>query len=199
MLNDEIKGKDIILASRSPRRKELLSVLGISFRVVEPTLSEDYPGELKREEIALYLAGRKAESIINKEGSKGDNTIVIASDTIVCMDDAILNKPESRQEAIEMLKMLSGNCHDVITAVCIADINRQDRFYSETKVYFTKLQDEEIEYYVDSHKPYDKAGSYGIQEWIGYIGIERIEGSYFNVMGLPVQKLYTKLKNFITK
>ncbi|MGM0529360.1 MAG: Maf family nucleotide pyrophosphatase [Bacteroidota bacterium] len=198
-MKDEIKGKDIILASRSPRRKQLLSALGISFRVVEPTLSENYPGELEREEIALYLAGRKAESIINKKAAGGGNTIVIASDTIVCIDDTILNKPASRQEAIKMLKMLSGNCHDVITAVCIADFKREHKFYSETKVYFTKLQDEEIEYYVDSHKPYDKAGSYGIQEWIGYIGIERIEGSYFNVMGLPVQKLYTELKNFITE
>ncbi|MEA1885756.1 MAG: Maf family nucleotide pyrophosphatase [Bacteroidota bacterium] len=199
MLKEEIKGKDVILASRSPRRKQLLSALGIRFRVIEPTLSENYPPELKREEIALYLAGRKAESIINKEGPGGGDRIVIASDTIVCMDETILNKPPNRTEAIKMLKVLSGKCHDVITAVCITDFDRQHRFYSETKVYFTKLHDEEIEYYVDSHRPYDKAGSYGIQEWIGYIGIERIEGSYFNVMGLPVQKLYTELKNFIKK
>ena len=197
MLKEELKDKDVILASRSPRRKELLSALGISFRIVEPAVSENYPASLEREEIALYLAARKAESVINKKEGKSSDQVVIASDTIVCLDDIILNKPANRIEAIQMLKKLSGTWHQVITAVCIAGNTGQQSFYSETKVYFTKLQAEEIEYYVDSYKPYDKAGSYGIQEWIGYIGIERIEGSYFNVMGLPVQKLYTELKNFI--
>jgi len=197
MLKEGLKDKDIILASRSPRRKELLSSLGITFRVVEPAVCEDYPPNLKREEIALYLAARKAESVIQKESKKDEDFVIIASDTIVCLGDMILNKPASRQEAISMLQKLSGKKHQVITAVCIEGNAHSHSFYSETNVYFTKLQDDEIEYYVDNFKPYDKAGSYGIQEWIGFIGIEKIEGSYFNVMGLPVQKLYTELKNFI--
>jgi septum formation protein len=197
MLKEELKDKDVILASRSPRRKELLSSLGIDFRIVEPDDCENYPSSLKREEIALYLAGRKAESVIEKERDKLLNSIVIASDTIVCLDNIVLNKPASRKEAIQMLKKLSGKDHEVITAVCLAGNSRQHSFYSKTKVYFANLQDDEIEFYVDNYKPYDKAGSYGIQEWIGYIGIEWIEGSYFNVMGLPVQKLYTELKKFI--
>lgn len=197
MLKEELKDKDVILASHSPRRKELLSALGISFRIVDPAVCENYPVSLKREEIALYLAARKAESVINKEKGKGSDPLVIASDTIVCLDNVILNKPANRKEAIQMLKKLSGTWHNVITAVCITGKKGQQSFYSETKVYFTKLQDEEIEYYVDNFRPYDKAGSYGIQEWIGFIGIERIEGSYFNVMGLPVQKLYRELKKFL--
>jgi len=199
MLKEVLKDKDIILASRSPRREELLSSLGIIFRIVEPDICEDYPANLKREEIALYLAGRKAESVIQKEKKEDSDFLIIASDTIVCLDDMILNKPANRQEAIQMLQKLSGTKHQVITAVCIESPSRRQSFYSETNVYFTKLQDDEIEYYIDNFKPYDKAGSYGIQEWIGFIGIEKIEGSYFNVMGLPVQKLYTELKNFIKK
>jgi len=197
MLTDELKGIDIILASRSPRRKELLKALGIQFRVVIPFVSEDYPRGLKREEIALTLAERKAVSVIGEQIEQGPDLLVIASDTIVCQGDTILNKPVDRAEAIKMLSGLSGRKHCVITAVCIADGKRIKSFYSETQVYFTKLQLVEIEFYVDNFKPYDKAGSYGIQEWIGYIGIEKIEGSYFNVMGLPIQKLYTELKNFI--
>ncbi len=197
MLKEVLKDKDIILASRSPRRKELLSSLGIIFRVVEPDVCEDYPTNLKREEIALYLAGRKAESVIRKEENKDSDLLIIASDTIVCLDDMVLNKPVNRQEAIQMLQTLSGTRHQVITAVCIEGASQRHSFYSETNVYFTKLQDEEIEFYVDNFEPYDKAGSYGIQEWIGFIGIEKIEGSYFNVMGLPVQKLYSALKSFI--
>lgn len=197
MLKEELKDKDVILASRSPRRKELLSSLGIDFRIVEPDDCENYPASLEREEIALYLAGMKAEWVIKKEKGKLLNSIIIASDTIVCLDNIVLNKPASREEAIQMLKKLSGKGHEVITAVCLAGNSRQHSFYSKTKVYFANLHDDEIEFYVDNYKPYDKAGSYGIQEWIGYIGIEWIEGSYFNVMGLPVQKLYTELKKFI--
>ncbi len=197
MLTDTLKGKDIILASRSPRRKELLKALGIKFRVVIPSVSEEYTTGLEREEIALSLAERKAVSVIRGQKIKGADLLVIASDTIVCQDDNILNKPVDRAEAIQMLSGLSGKKHCVITAVCIADGKKMKSFFSETQVYFTKLQVEEMEFYVDNFKPYDKAGSYGIQEWIGYIGIEKIEGSYFNVMGLPIQKLYAELKNFI--
>ncbi|MDT8402084.1 MAG: Maf family nucleotide pyrophosphatase [Bacteroidales bacterium] len=197
MLIQKLKSRNIILASRSPRRKELLSALGLSFRVVIPGVSENYPVDLEREEVAIYLAERKAASVIDQERSGSGSLLVIASDTIVCKANEIFNKPADRDGAIKMLQELSGNKHSVITAVCIANTERMKSFYSETQVYFTKLQDEEINYYVDNYKPYDKAGSYGIQEWIGYIGIEKIEGSYFNVMGLPVQKLYRELKNFI--
>lgn len=194
MLLEDLKKKDIILASRSPRRKQLLESLGIDFRIEKPDDCEKYPPGLEREEIALYIAVKKAESVIP---GKAAGQIIIASDTIVCIDDTILNKPADRTEAVQMLKRLSGKEHFVITAVCIADIFKTRSFYSETKVRFAELPDEEIEYYIDHYKPWDKAGAYGIQEWIGYIGIERIEGSYFNVMGLPVQKLYAGLKEFI--
>lgn len=196
MLTGELQGRDIILASRSPRRRELLSGLGISFRVVVPRIVEDYPEHLEREEIALHLAEKKAQAVVNEEKEKAVEMLVVASDTIVCQGDAMLGKPADRKEALGMLKQLSGKMHSVITAVCISDGLRMKSFCSETQVYFTDLEDEEIEYYVDNYKPFDKAGSYGIQEWIGYIGIERIEGSYFNVMGLPTQRLYKELRNF---
>lgn len=197
MLIEEIKTKDIVLASRSPRRKELLSALGIDFRIMKPVVSEDYPPGMENERVAVYLAEKKANWVLERENKPDNNLIIIASDTIVCLDDMILNKPSGRQEAVEMISSLSGKMHFVITGVVLAGGSKQRSFYSETKVYFTKLQYEEIEYYVDHFRPYDKAGSYGIQEWIGYIGIDRIEGSYFNVMGLPVQRLYNELKSFI--
>lgn len=196
MLTGELQGRDIILASRSPRRRELLSGLGISFRVVVPRIIEDYPEHLEREEIALHLAEKKAESVVNEEKDKTAGMLVVASDTIVCQGDAMLGKPADRNEALGMLKQLSGKMHSVITAVCISDGLKMKSFFSETQVYFTDLEEEEMEHYVDNYKPFDKAGSYGIQEWIGYIGIERIEGSYFNVMGLPTQRLYKELGNF---
>ena len=196
MLIDNLKEKNVILASRSPRRKQLLTALGLEFRIVEPVISEIYPPGLKREEIAKYLAEMKADWTSSNE-CLSEDAIIISSDTIVCLNDLILNKPETRTEAMDMIRKLSGNCHSVITAVCIKYKSRKKTFHSETKVYFTKLQEEEIEYYIDNYKPYDKAGSYGIQEWIGFIGIEKIEGSYFNVMGLPVQKLYSELKNIL--
>ena len=196
MFLDDLKTKDIILASGSPRRKQLLDALGIKFRIVIPDICENYPPELEREKIALYLAVRKAESVNNAED---DRQIIIASDTIVCIEDSVLNKPAGRKEAIQMLRSLSGKDHYVITAVCIASNVKKRSFYAETKVTFAELPDDDIEYYIDYYRPYDKAGSYGIQEWIGYIGIEKIEGSYFNVMGLPVQRLYAELKNFINE
>jgi len=196
MVLDDLKTKDIILASGSPRRKQLLDALGIKFRVVIPDIYENYPPELERENIALYLAVKKAESV-NKE--KDNRQIIIASDTIVCIDDSVLNKPAGREEAGQMLRRLSGKDHFVITAVCIASSKKKHSFYAETKVTFAELHDDDIDYYIDRYRPYDKAGSYGIQEWIGYIGIDRIEGSYFNVMGLPVQRLYAELKHFINE
>ncbi|MDZ7738417.1 MAG: Maf family nucleotide pyrophosphatase [Bacteroidales bacterium] len=194
MLLEELKNKDIILASGSPRRKQLLQSLGIDFRIEKPEVSENYPPGLEREEIALYIAVKKAEAVIR---GKDAGQIIIASDTIVCIDDRVLNKPAGREDAVQMLKQLSGNEHFVITAVCLADSRKMRSFFSETKVRFAELLDQEIEYYIDRYQPWDKAGAYGIQEWIGYTGIEWIEGSYFNVMGLPVQKLYDELKKFI--
>ena len=196
MLTGELHGRDIILASRSPRRRELLSGLGVSFRVVAPNVIEDYPEHLERGEIALHLAEKKAQAVVNEEKEKAVEILVIASDTIVCQGETMLGKPADRSEALGMLRQLSGKMHSVITAVCISDGTRTKSFCSETQVYFADLEDEEMEYYVDNYKPFDKAGSYGIQEWIGYIGIERIEGSYFNVMGLPTQRLYGELRNF---
>ncbi len=196
MLTDQLEGRDIILASGSPRRKLLLNALGINFRTVKPNADEKYPSCLGKEQIALYLAGKKARTVLKQEHVRKDS-IIIASDTIVCLEDEVLNKPANRDEAMAMLKKLSGRSHYVITAVCIATTRKMKDFFSETRVNFAILQDREIEYYVDTCKPFDKAGSYGIQEWIGYIGIESIEGSYFNVMGLPVQRLYTELKMFL--
>lgn len=196
MLIEDLKSYSIILASQSPRRKQLLKELGLNFQVVKTSVEENYPSDLQRDEIALYLAEKKAKSIA---GEMEDNSIIIASDTIVCYDGIILNKPENYQEAFGMLKSISGREHDVITGVCIMSKHRVRSFSSETRVSFTHLDDEEIKYYIDKWQPFDKAGSYGIQEWIGYVGVERIEGSYFNVIGLPVQKLYSELKNFVRK
>jgi len=193
MLSDLLKDKKIVLASQSPRRRELLKGLDVDFTVINPAAGEDYPDGLKKEEIAVYLAEKKAGSV----HSVDNNNIIIASDTIVCLGDDILNKPAGRTEAIEMINRLSGSRHTVITGVCIRNGNRNSTFFSETEVFFSELETEEIEYYVDTYKPYDKAGSYGIQEWIGFIGIEKIRGSYFNVMGLPVQRLYRELKKII--
>ena len=181
----------VILGSKSPRRNELLSGLNINFTVKIIDVKEEYPASLIREEIPMYLSKLKAD---NYNLQKGE--LLITADTIVCIGNTIFGKPKTKNEAIEMLQKLSGNTHEVITGVTITTQTRQETFSSITKVTFDELSKEEIDYYIDKYKPYDKTGSYGIQEWIGYIGITCIEGSYFNVMGLPVQKLYQKLKSF---
>ena len=181
----------VILGSKSPRRNELLSGLNINFTVKIIDVKEEYPASLIREEIPMYLSKLKAD---NYNLQKGE--LLITADTIVCIGNTIFGNPKTKNEAIEMLQKLSGNTHEVITGVTITTQTRQETFSSITKVTFDELSKEEIDYYIDKYKPYDKAGSYGIQEWIGYIGITCIEGSYFNVMGLPVQKLYQKLKSF---
>ena len=194
MIFENLKGKEIILASQSPRRQELLNGLGLKFKVfVKQGIDEDFDAEIPLKEVAGYLAKKKAAAYNNEIT---DKVIVITADTIVCTDSQILNKPSDRADAIRMLSDLSGKKHEVITAVCIKSINKEICFSSESVVYFKELGQDEIEYYVDNFKPYDKAGAYGIQEWIGYIGITRIEGSYFNVMGFPVQRVYTELKKF---
>ena len=157
---------------------------------------ETYPPELQREEIPLFLACLKADAFFQAVAIP-DDTIVVTADTIVWINNRVLGKPSGRQDAIDMLEILSGNMHQVFTGVCIATNTKRHVFFAESKVFFRKLTMDEIIFYVDQFQPYDKAGAYGIQEWIGYVGIEKIEGSHYNVMGLPIQKLYRELCEFI--
>ncbi|MHA6247888.1 Maf family nucleotide pyrophosphatase [Pontibacter sp. CAU 1760] len=182
--------RPLLLASNSPRRKELLSQLGLAFEVRVKEVHEEFPEHLVRAEVAEYLASHKADAYLQDLRHEA----LITADTIVCLGDKVLNKPATYDEAVRMLKALSGQVNEVITGVCILTKEQKTIFHDSTKVYFKNLTDEEITHYVTHYKPYDKAGAYGIQEWIGMIGIEHIEGSYFNVMGLPVQKLYTHLQ-----
>jgi septum formation protein len=184
---------NLILASKSPRRQKLLKELGFDFEIITKEIEEVYPPELKREQVAIYLSELKSNAF---KADLAVNDLVITSDTIVCLGDEIIGKPTDRDDAIKMLGKLSGNKHEVITAVTLLSKERTHTFYEETSVYFKTLSNKEIEYYIDNYQPFDKAGSYGIQEWIGYIAIEKINGSYFNVMGLPVQKLYDELKAY---
>jgi len=183
----------IILASKSPRRKELLEGLDIPFEVIVREVEETFPDWLSMEEVPVYLAKLKAVPFCNELSS---NTLVITADTIVWIDGTVLGKPLNCSSAAEMLRQLSGKKHIVVTGVCLTTKGKQVVFSASTDVYFKNLSDSEIEYYLRKYHPYDKAGSYGVQEWIGYIGIERIEGSYFNVMGLPVKQLYEELLKF---
>ena len=191
-LNSQLSTLNVILGSQSPRRKELLSGLDIEFTTkVIPGLEETYPNTLQGEDIPVYLAEQKADAYTLE-----DNDLLITADTIVWLDGRVYGKPADEAEAREMLRSLSGKTHDVITGVCVRTNKKNVSFASTTKVRFAELTEEEIEHYVSKYRPMDKAGSYGVQEWIGYIGVEHIEGSYFNVMGLPIQKLYTVLKEF---
>lgn len=191
---ENISKYKIILASNSPRRKELLGGLGLSFEVrTMKGIDESYPADLKGEDIPIYISGKKADAY---RDVMAEDEMIITADTIVYDNSQVLGKPKDREDAISMLRQLSGHAHDVITGVSIVTKVKTIQFASTSKVYFVSLTDEEIEYYVDSYKPFDKAGSYGIQEWIGFVGVTRIEGSYFNVMGLPIQRLYTELKQF---
>jgi septum formation protein len=194
MTIENLNNRRIILASRSPRRQQLLAELGLKFDVVVKDYSETYPDGLGGEEAARYVAYSKA--ILFKE-ELSDNEIVITADTIVWCNNKVLGKPVDRNDAIRILKEISGNAHEVITAVTLLTSNKNVTFSESTKVTFEPLSDEEICYYVDTFKPYDKAGAYGIQEWIGIIACSHLEGSYFNVVGLPVQRLYKELKNFL--
>jgi len=191
---ENINSKKVILASRSPRRQYLLKGLGIEFEVwVKNDIDEQYPSYLSCEEIPVFLARRKAQIFADK---LKNNHLLITADTIVWYEEKVLDKPKGFQGAREILNKLSGEKHMVITGVCIKTLEKEVAFFASTDVYFSNLTNQEIEYYLDKYKPFDKAGAYGIQEWIGYIGIEKIEGSYFNVMGLPIQRLYTELKKF---
>ena len=189
---ENLKKYHIVLASNSPRRRELLAGLGIAFDVnVLPGISERYPAHLPATAIAEYIAAEKAEAYL---GVMGEDDLVITADTIVIVDGHVLGKPHDEAEACAMLRQLSGKTHQVVTGVCLTTSSGQRRFSVTTDVTFATLTDDEILHYVSTCRPFDKAGSYGIQEWIGYIGVTALRGSYFNVMGLPVQRIYTELK-----
>lgn len=185
----------IILASNSPRRRELLGGLGIDFTVkVIDGIDESWPHDLKGEDIPLYISKEKAAPY---KAAIANDELVITADTIVYVDGEVLGKPHDKADAVRMLKLISGRWHEVITGVTLMTKERERSFAVTTKVKFSNLSDDEIRRYVDSGLPMDKAGAYGIQEWIGYVGVEAIEGSYFNVVGLPVQRLYRELMEFI--
>jgi len=184
----------IILASNSPRRKELLRGLDIDFEVrIIPDIDESYPPETLPEDIPAFIARKKADAY---KTSIKENELIITADTVVVLDRDILEKPDDKNDAVKMIKRLSGRKHQVITAVVLTTAEKSKEFSVMSTVDFSELTDEEIEYYVEKYKPFDKAGAYGIQEWIGYIGVKGIEGSFYNVMGLPVQRLYRELKIF---
>jgi septum formation protein len=183
-----------ILGSKSPRRQHLLRELGLKFHVLTRNIDESYPDNLKREEIALYLCEHK--SMAFDDVLTDDHTIVITADTIVWVDNMNIGKPVDTKDAERILTRLSGKKHEVVTGVCLRSKNKSHSFHVCSEVYFHHLRPEEVDFYVKHFKPYDKAGAYGIQEWIGYIGIEKINGSFYNVMGLPVQRLYNELLSF---
>jgi septum formation protein len=195
MLKDLLQPYSVLLASASPRRQMLLSELDFEFTVPELLeIEEDFPSELPKNEVAGFLAQKKAQAYMP---SLASNAILITADTIVVCNSSVLGKPTSLDDAKEMLRLLSGREHDVVTGVSLVHRNHTRVFSVDTKVKFRNLSTAEINYYVEKYQPLDKAGAYGIQEWIGYVGVESINGSYFNVMGLPVQRLYMELEEFV--
>lgn len=194
MLRDKLKNYTIILASGSPRRQQFLKELDIDFEIRLKEVEEIYPDSLKGIEITDYLAELKSSALTE---TLSDNEILITSDTIVWHENKALGKPKDYEDAFAMLQSLSGKTHEVITSVCIKNKNKSDVLNEVTKVTFNNLTDDEIKYYLDNYKPYDKAGAYGIQEWIGLVAIAKIEGSYVNVVGMPVDKVYQHLSKFV--
>lgn len=191
---ENIKKYNVVLASKSPRRQELLKGLGVDFTVMTKDVDESYPSKLPPIDVAPYLSWKKAKAFEDQE--LPDDFMVITADTVVIAGDEILGKPKDRDDALRMLSLLSGKTHRVVTGVTIHTKETSKTFSVVSKVIFDLLDCQEIEYYVDNYRPFDKAGAYGIQEWIGYIGVSGVEGSYFNVMGLPTHKLYKVLKKF---
>lgn len=188
---DNLEKYKVILASGSPRRRELMAGLGVNYEVrILPDVDESYPDTLQGEEIPLYIAKKKADVYIPM---MQPDELIITADTIVWLDGKVLGKPRDREDALQMLRTMSGRTHEVFTGVCITTTDWQRSFTAQTEVRFATLSEDEIIYYVDNFKPMDKAGAYGVQEWIGFIGVENISGSYYNIMGLPVQKLYREL------
>lgn len=193
MLNEKFKNHHIILASGSPRRQQFLKELDVDFEIKLKDIEEIYPEHLQAEEITNFLAKLKASAFVD---DLKQNDILITSDTIVWLDNKALGKPKDFVDAFQMITEMSSKTHKVITSICIKAIEKEVVFYDETLVTFANLSSEEIKYYLNNYKPYDKAGSYGIQEWIGLVAIEKIEGSYANVVGLPTHKLYQELMKF---
>lgn len=189
MLREKLKDYNVILASGSPRRQQFFKELDIDFTIQVKEVEEVYPPELKAGEITDFLADLKSKPFTNLK----DNDILITSDTIVWLDNKALGKPKNEKEAFTMLRELSGEKHEVITSISLKNLHFQRIVNDTTYVYFKELTDEEINYYIKNYNPYDKAGAYGIQEWIGFIAINKMEGSYFNVAGLPIHKLYKEL------
>ena len=190
MLDNLLKNRHLILASGSPRRKSFLQDLGLKFEIRIKEVIETYPIHLKGKEISEYLAKLKAAPFLEEIA---ENDILITADTIVWLEGKALGKPKNKEEASEMLRSLSNKSHEVISSMALTTIHKQVILSEKTTVRFKELTDQEIHYYIENFKPFDKAGAYGIQEWLGFIGIERIEGSYFNVVGFPVQKFYEAL------
>ena len=185
----------LLLASQSPRRRALLKEMGYPVKIVDaPNIDEVFPDHLTGGEIPEYIAEQKAKAYVNL---LLNNEMLVTADTIVWLNNEVIGKPTGREDAIAMLRKLSDNVHQVFTGICLIYRGKNYLFCEETKVYFRKITDEEIIYYVDSYKPFDKAGAYGVQEWIGFVGVERIEGSYFNVMGLPIHRLYSEIKKIV--
>lgn len=197
LLHEKLKSRRLILASQSPRRRQLLTDAGIEYTLAERfECEEDFPSTMEASKVAEYLSALKSKAYPKR---LEDNDILLTADTVVIAADRLLGKPADRDEAVAMIKLLSGRKHEVVTGVTLRSANRTRSFSVSSTVCFRTLTDEEIAYYIDTYRPYDKAGAYGIQEWIGYVGIERIEGSFYNVMGLPVQRLYCEIGEFISE
>ena len=196
MLNEKLKDYTLILASGSPRRQQFFKDLGLDFKIILKPIKEEYPERLRHFEISNYLAQLKS---LPFEGSLENNVILITSDTIVWHKNKALGKPVDNEDAFKILRSLSGQEHEVITSVCFKTNEAQKTVHATTKVTFKNLTDTEIWYYINTYNPLDKAGAYGIQEWIGQIGVTRIEGSYFNVMGLPMHLVYETLNELVDK
>jgi septum formation protein len=197
MKTEYFHGYQVVLASKSPRRQQLMQGMDIPFIVFVKDVDESFPADLLLDEVASFLSRKKADAFLDSE--LPDNYLLITADTIVVIDGKVLNKPANRQEAIEMLTTLSGREHRVVTGVSLRDKNGITTFSDESDVRFVALREDEIVYYVDHYQPFDKAGSYGIQEWIGYVAIESVTGSFFNVMGLPTHRLYREIEKFSLK
>lgn len=195
MLNEKLKNHQLILSSQSPRRQQFLKDLGLDFEIRLKPVEEIYPEHLKGAEIPDFLAILKANAFSNLNSTE----IVITGDTVVCFEDQVLGKPKNEAEAFEMLQLLSGETHEVISSICVKSSKKHEVAHAITQVRFKEFSEAEIWYYIKNFQPFDKAGAYGIQEWIGQIGVTKIEGSYFNVMGMPVHLLYSMLENLVDK
>ena len=197
LLHEKLKACRLLLASQSPRRRELIAGCGLPYELAPKYDCEElYPADMAAEEVPVYLSQLKSKVY---PGTLAPNDILLTADTVVVLNGEVLGKPRDREDAVEMLSRLSGRRHTVVSGVTFRTAERMHSFEARTNVWFRVLDDDEIQYYVDTFRPFDKAGSYGIQEWIGYAAIQRIEGSFYNVMGLPIQKVYTELNQFLDR